>query len=155
MFKKLKVELVIFKPVRFLPDSWPFVALSDCLRLVQSVGVLRLLSVHVWIQCRSRWGGFLWWRLRCCRAQVHSVSPVYTIFPVYYVGSLAVLSLHGASSPFRSPSFLVLVVNWLTRGESLQVSGTFVVVTLNGKTALGFFRHNLFLSWGALGSCRR
>ena len=86
---------------------------------------------------------------------MHSVSPIYTISPVYYVGSLAVLSLHGASSPFRSPSFLVLVVNWLTRGESLQVSGTFVVIILNGKAALGSFHHNLYLSWDALGSCRR
>ena len=86
---------------------------------------------------------------------MHSVSHVYTISPVYYVGSLAVLSPHGAFSPFRSPSFLVLVVNWLTRGESLQVSGTFVVVTLNGKAALGSFHHNLFLTWDALGSCRR
>ena len=65
------------------------------------------------------------------------------------------LSLHGASSPFRSPSFLVLVVNWLTRGESLEVSGTFDVVILNGKAVLGSFHHNLFLTWDALGSCRR
>ena len=75
---------------------------------------------------------------------MHSVSPIYTISPVYYLGSLAVLS----------PSFLVLVVNWLTRGESLWVSGTFVVVTLNGKAALGSFYQNLFLTWDALGLCR-
>ena len=68
---------------------------------------------------------------------MHSVSPIYTISPVYYVGSLALLSPHGAYSPFSSPSFLVLVVNWLTRGESFKVSGTFVVVTLNGKAAPG------------------
>ena len=37
MFKKLKVELVIFEPVRFLPDSmWP--CRTVCLRRVQSVG---------------------------------------------------------------------------------------------------------------------
>ena len=54
MFKKLKVELVIFEPVRFLPDSmWP--CRTVCLRRVQSVGDFsvsmlaswRLLSVHV------------------------------------------------------------------------------------------------------------
>ena len=84
---------------------------------------------------------------------MHSVSPIYTIFPIHYTGSLAVLSPLGAYSPFRSPSFLVLVVNWLTRGESLQV-GLFVVVTLNGKAALGSFHQNLFLTWDALGSCR-
>ena len=84
---------------------------------------------------------------------MHSVSPIYTISPVYYVASLAVLSPHGASSPLRPPSFLVLVVDWLTRGESLQASGTFVVVILNGKAALGSFHHNLFLTWDALGSC--
>ena len=84
---------------------------------------------------------------------MHSVSPINTISPVHYVGSLAVLSLHGAFSPFRSSSFLVLVVNWLTRGESLQV-GLFLVVTLYGKAVLGSFHQNLFLTWDALGSCR-
>ena len=58
MIKKLKVELVIFEPVRFLPYSllpcW-----TVCLRLVQSVGILQLLSDHVLkqfvrIQRRSR-----------------------------------------------------------------------------------------------------
>ena len=85
---------------------------------------------------------------------MHSVSPVYNISPTYYVGSVAVFSWHSSSSPLRSPSFLVLVVNWLTRSESLQVSGTFVVVTLNGKVVLGSFYHNLFITWDALGSCR-
>lgn len=46
MIKKLKVALVIFEPVRFLPYSllpcW-----TVCLRLVQSVGILQLLSDHV------------------------------------------------------------------------------------------------------------
>ena len=69
---------------------------------------------------------------------MHSVSPIYTISPTHYVGSLAVLSPHGAYSPFGSPSFLVLVVNWLTRGESLQV-GLFVIVTLYGKARAWVF----------------
>ena len=81
-----------------------------------------------------------------------TVSPIYTISPVYYVGTLAVLSPHCVSSPSRPPSFLVLVVNWLTRGE---VSGTLVVVTPDGKAALGSFHHNLFLTWVVLGSSRR
>ena len=105
IYKKLKIELIVLEPVRFLPDP-----LRPCLHVCFGgfLGLSPLLNMR-WRAVRiliSRLWSSLVTRLV---PYSDSVSLVDNFLPIYYVGSIAVFSTHSSSSPITLLSFRVLV----------------------------------------------